>query len=191
MSTTLPSTFPDLNLEAIPPHGLVVSPGPWAVAPCQDGAEGSCEKVEGSLKITRHGVHIFVRGQLKAAVQLRCDRCGKALDWQIEGPLSCLYSPLSEVPERGEEDEDTPPLPVKLDEHVEDLGEYSGTSLDLRDVVREFFSLERPTSLRCLDIDADQDAACYARWKSEAGALSNEDTVLNPFSRLSGFKPSR
>lgn len=193
MSSSPPteSTFPRLTPDAIPPHGLTVSLGPWAVAPCIEGVDGELEKLEGKLKVTRHGVHLVVRGNLSAQVRLRCDRCRAPIDTEVSGRLDCLYSPLSEIPAREEDAEGDFPMPIELPEPVTDQGELDGSTLDLRDVVREFFALERPPAVRCVDYNPASDAECLDRWRKLAGPLDDGVATDHPFAALAGFKPTR
>ena len=189
-AATEPS-FPRVTPDAIPPHGLSVSLGPWATVPCAEGAEGEVQKLDGKLKIVRHGVHLEVRGDLGAQVQLRCDRCREPLALNISGRLDCLYSPISEIPVREEDEEGDFPMPIELPEPVSDQGEYDGVALDLRDVVREFFALERPPAIRCSDLNPALEEACWDRWRTLAGPLDDGVAIDHPFAALAGFKPTR
>jgi uncharacterized metal-binding protein YceD (DUF177 family) len=184
-------TFPCVTPDSIPPHGLTVSLGPWAVAACVEGIDGELEKLEGKLKVTRHGVHLVVRGDLGAQVRLHCDRCRVLHALDISGRLDCLYSPVSTIPVREEDEEGDFPMPIELPEPVTDQGEYDGVSLDLRDVVREFFALERPPAVRCVDFNPASDVECMARWRSLAGPLDDGAATDHPFAALAGFKPTR
>ncbi|HNC97460.1 MAG TPA: DUF177 domain-containing protein [Myxococcota bacterium] len=191
-STENVPTFPRLAPDAVPPHGLQVELGPWAVAPAGEGAEGTVEGLSGRLKVTRHsGVHFVVRGEISGQASLLCDRCRRVLSLPIAGNVDCLYSPVSTLPEREEDADGDFPMPIDLPQPVDDQGEYDGVALDLRDVVREFFALERPVSLRCSDVDSAFEVECLERWRSVAGTLDDGMAAENPFAALAGFKPPR
>ncbi|HNH47593.1 MAG TPA: hypothetical protein PKY30_11170, partial [Myxococcota bacterium] len=114
-STENVPTFPRLAPDAVPPHGLQVELGPWAVAPAGEGAEGTVEGLSGRLKVTRHsGVHFVVRGEISGQASLLCDRCRRVLSLPIAGNVDCLYSPVSTLPEREEDADGDFPMPIDL-----------------------------------------------------------------------------
>jgi uncharacterized metal-binding protein YceD (DUF177 family) len=161
-----------LPIESIPTRGVEVPLGPWARAGADEALAGTDAEVHGTLSIRRHDVHLEVRGNVSAAAAVPCDRCGAPLRLRVDVEVSCLYSPLSAIPQRAAgDDRDEPDAPVWLDPPVDELGEYDGVALDLGQVVRETLVVERPSRVFCADVDPGADAACQARWRDLAAAL--------------------
>jgi uncharacterized metal-binding protein YceD (DUF177 family) len=192
------SGFPIIVPENVPPSGFFFSTGDWALGPASEGIQG-VQKLDGKLAVYRHGVHLLVEGQLSGSFIVPCDRCGASIPLAIEGSLACLYSPISAIPERNEEEDGDFPLPEGLGswaDRIEDQGEYEPPGLDARNLVREFFALERPGSWCCEDHDPHAKTACEQRFQkalSETG--SNKDEVGSPvmqsaFSALAKLKGS-
>lgn len=160
-----------LPLDSIPTRGVEVPLGPWALAGADEALSGTGSEVHGELSVKRHGVHLEVRGTIVATASVACDRCGAPLRLGVEAAVSCLYSPLSAIPQRAAgDDRDEPEPPVALDQPAEELGEYDGIALDLAQVVRETLVVERPRRVFCGDLDPGADAACRGRWGDLAAA---------------------
>lgn len=195
-------TFPPVTPDMVPPHGLRVPLGAWARRAAGEGADGDAERLGGALKIRRFGAHLLAQGRLSGAFAVRCELCRERLSVELEAALSCLYSPISTIPGRTEDEEGDFPVPEevagKIGEPVEDQGEYDGVALDLQDVVREVFALERPPVYRCDELAPGRSQACDAAWRAAlgAGAGAGGDEVGAPlagnaFAALAGFKPTR
>ncbi len=161
-------------LADIPHRGLDVAldHSAWARKAAGEGLGGEVKAFAGTFAITRHGKHAAVVGEMHAVGEVACDRCGAPLVVSLGGELSCLYSPLSALPERTSDDEGLPRPPVSLDFEVEDVGEFDGENLDLAQVVREWFTVERPARLVCADVDPDSDSSCRDRFRSLAGPVT-------------------
>ncbi len=205
--------FPPVTPDMVPPHGMRVKLGPWAHRAAGEGADGTVEALSGLLRIRRFKAHLLVQGKLNGAFTVRCDLCREPLAVKFAADLNCVYSPMSLVPSREEDEEGDFPMPeeiTSIGEPVDDQGEYTGEALDLQDVVREVFALERPPVYRCDEVAPSTAAACEARWKRAAGqagapegaADAVTDTVGPPltgdpaiagnaFAALAGFKPTR
>lgn len=183
-------SFPVVPLESVPTQGLQSAVGDWALAAVAEGLDGDGPRVGGTLSVRRAGRHLVVVGTLDGAATVACDRCGEPVVLALSGAVSCLYSPVDALPEAGEdEDRSGPVIPEEVPFAVEDVGEYDGVSLDLRDVVREFFAVERPARFVCADVDPLADAACGERWRARAGNPDLSDA--SPFSALKVLKTPR
>ena len=199
--------FPPVTPDMVPAHGMKVKLGPWAHRAAGEGVDGTVESLSGLLRIRRFKAHLLVQGKLTGAFAVRCDLCREPLAVKFTGDLNCVYSPMSLVPSREEDEEGDFPMPeeiTSIGEAVDDQGEYIGDALDLQDVVREVFALERPPVYRCDEVVPSSAAACAARWKKAtaqagepvsdtAGPPLTGDPVVagNPFAALAGFKPTR
>jgi uncharacterized metal-binding protein YceD (DUF177 family) len=177
-----------VSLADIPARGISVPLGAWAKAAAAEGLEGEVKAFEGEFLVTRHDVHIAVRGELHLVGEVACDRCGAPLLVSLGGDLSIVYSPVSTLPETVEDVDGLPHAPVEVELPVEDVGEYDGQKLDLAEVVREWATVERPFRLTCGELDPAEDAACQARFRSLAGTTGAP--VVDPrFAILSTLTP--
>ncbi len=176
-------------LNDIPTRGLDVQVGSWAAAACAEAMAGEVKAYEGSLQVTRHGVHIGVRGELHLVGEVPCDRCGAACLLSLGGDLSVLYSPLAAIPETVEDEEGPPRPPVDPGFPVEDVGEYDGVALDLAHVVREWALVERPPRVLCGELDEAEEPACRARFAALSGDARGPAPVDPRFSKLLSLQP--
>lgn len=182
-------SFPLVPLSSIAPSGLRAPVGDWARGAAGEGTGGEILSVEGEIELIRRGPHVLSRGQVVAVTRVPCGRCGELLEISVGGPFACVYSPLSELPTPGEEDEEPAPLiPSVFAGEAEEAGEYDGDAIDLRQVVRELLALELPARVLCADLVPEHDDACLARWKIRAGTVENPS--LSPFAALKALKPS-
>ena len=173
-------------LADIPQRGLDVPLGAWAKGAAAEGLAGEVKAFEGRFLVTRHGVHIAVRGEVHVVGEVPCDRCGAPLLVSLGGDVSCVYSPVTALPETDEDTEGLPQPPVALDFRVEDVGEYDGERLDLAQVVREWATVERPIRLTCGEMDEAEEAACSARFRAMAGTPAGP-TVNPKFAALAAL----
>lgn len=182
--------LPLVPLDSVPSSGLDVPVGAWAKASVMEafGADG----VTGELRILRSGVHMVVSGHLDLVAQVPCDRCTAIIPLHLHPVVACVYSPITAVPEHGEDDDVAGPvLPQELPVAVEDASEYDGITLDLASVVCESLEVERPVRWRCADAfpdDPQADSACEARWRALAGTAGEQS--MSPFAALAGWKPA-
>lgn len=181
--------LPLVPLDSLPTSGMDVPVGPWA-KPAVREAFGA-DDVSGRLHLLRSGVHVVVTGELDLVAQVPCDRCTATVPLRLHPVIACVYSPISAVPERGEDDDATGPALPELPVAVEDASEYDGVTVDLASVVVESLEVERPARWRCADAypdDPQADSACEARWRALAGA--SDEASLSPFAALAGWKPA-
>ncbi len=182
--------LPLIPLDSVPSSGLDVPVGAWARSAVLEAF--GADSVSGHLRILRSGVHLVVTGQLDLVAQVPCDRCTAIVPLHLHPAVACVYSPITAVAERGEEDDATgPALPPELPAPVEDASEYDGVTLDLASVVVESLEVERPVRWRCADAfpdDPQADSACEARWRALAGTAG--EASMSPFAALAGWKPA-
>ncbi len=182
--------LPLVQTDAVPTSGLDVVVGAWA----KDAVTAAFGEsaYAGNLRVMRKGPHLVVTGELTLSCTVSCDRCTAAIPLSLTPQVACVYSPISKVPERTEDDGAAgPAFPQDLPVAVEDAGEYDGVALDLADVVVESFEVERPARWLCGDAfpdDAQADSACAARWRALSGA--SEVAAPSPFAALAGWKPA-
>lgn len=184
-------SFPVVPIESVPTAGLHAAVGDWARKAAEEAFGGTVTELGGELSVRRSGRHLFVSGTLSGVATVPCDRCAEPVGLRLGGELSCLYSPVEAVPIPTDDDEDHsgPVLPDGVPFAAEDVGEYDGVALDLRDVVREYFAVERPPRYRCGDADPASEAACSERWRTRAGPA--DPSAASPFASLKVLKPPR
>lgn len=180
-------SFPVVRLDAIPPQGLVVPVGEWALAAAAEALEGTMQALSGELKLLRSGPHLLTGGQVEATALVRCDRCAELVPLTVAGRFSCLYSPVDALPEVDEHGDVKLALPDAWTDGVGEVGEYDGEAIDLAHVVAEFLAVERPSRVRCADLDPAADAACAARWRAAAGLSGPAHP--GAFATLKNWKP--
>lgn len=183
-------SFPIVSVDAVPHAGLDVAVGPWA-KPAVEEAFGP-STVSGALRVLRKGPHLVVTGALALDCTVPCDRCRRPVPLHLAPEVACVYSPITAVPERSEDDDASgPAIPEGLPVEVEDAGEYDGVTLDLAAVVTESLEVERPARWRCVDAfpdDPQSDTECQARWVAASGA--SDLAPPSPFAALAGWKPA-
>lgn len=181
-------SFPLVPIAAIPTQGLRTSVGDWARAAAAEGLDGTVLGLDGSLELVRRGPHLLARGEVTLDARLPCARCGELLDWAMSTPFAVVYSPLSSLAVRPEDDaEGGPEVPSEFAGEADEVGEYEGDTFDLRQVVQELCAVEKPARLRCVDLDPATDDACAARWKARVGPIA--EGSISPFSALKALKP--
>ena len=182
--------LPLVQTDAVPTSGLDVVVGAWAKE-AVTAAFGE-SSYSGNLRVMRKGPHMIVTGELRLGCTVPCDRCTNPIPLALAPQVACVYSPISKVPERTEDDGASgPALPQDLPVSVEDAGEYDGVTLDLSDVVVESLEVERPGRWLCTDAfpdDAQADSACAVRWRALSGA--SEIAAPSAFAALAGWKPA-
>lgn len=177
-------------LAAIPPTGHHAHVGEVFRPAAEEGMGGPVGTLDGHVELVRRGPHVLARGNVDAVGEVACDRCGSPLALRVAGEFACVYSPLDSLRERGEneDDEGGPEVPEAFAGEADEVSEYSGDTIDLAQVVREFVALERPARVFCADVApaaerAAADAACHARIAAVAPA---DDVPLStsPFAAL-------
>jgi uncharacterized protein len=96
--------------------------------------------VRADLRIEKAGPEVFVRGDIRAGVELQCSRCLKKFPKDITTRLNVVYHPVEEL--RGEDKHE-----IKQDEL--DMGFYKGDELDIGDLVAEQIILAVPMKPLC------------------------------------------
>jgi uncharacterized protein len=105
------------------------------------------------LSVYQTGADYIVRGRASASLVVACSRCLGDLSMVLAADLDVVMSPRDGAP-LDEEEEDG----VGLD--AEELGReyYSGDSLVLDEIVRDYLLLEVPMQPRC------EDEQCAGQW---------------------------
>ena len=181
-----PLTVP---LAAITPTGHHAHVGEVLRPAAEEGMGGPVSRLDGHVELQRRGVHVLARGNVDATGEVACDRCGAPLTLRVAGEFACVYSPLESLRERGENEdiEGGPEVPDPFAGEADEVSEYTGDTIDLAQVVREFVALERPARVFCADVAppaeaAAADAACHARIADVAPA--DVPLSTSPFAAL-------
>jgi uncharacterized protein len=128
------------------PFDFVVRPK-WVRGALEDCEATSAGK-EGSLsvRISRSGQDLVLRGRLKVELEAPCARCLKPAQFTVDQDLSLLFVPGKEVRQR-EQAAGTGELEINADDA--DTYGYEGETLVLDDIVRDELVLETPMIPLC------------------------------------------
>jgi uncharacterized protein len=92
------------------------------------------------LRVEKAGSEVFVRGGVRAGVELQCSRCLRKFSKDIAADVNVVYHPIEEL--KGEEKHE-----IKQDEL--DMGFYEGDELDVEELVTEQIILAVPMKPLC------------------------------------------
>jgi uncharacterized protein len=95
--------------------------------------------VRTQLEIFKFGQGININGSLKAELEFQCSRCLKTFRKELDIPMDLSYHPVDEMSTERHE--------LKNDEM--DFGFYTGTELDLQEVLKEQILLNRQLKPLC------------------------------------------
>lgn len=124
---------------------------------------------------------VHVRGRLRAALGLECNRCLGAFDLVVDQPLDLFY--LRHHPEaEGEEEEDE----VELEDHEMVVAYHNGARLDLGEMVREQLYLTVPMKPLCREDCPGRCSRCGA--DLNAGACGCPPPETETDSRFAALK---
>jgi uncharacterized protein len=104
--------------------------------------EFATARINGAVRLEKHGRDILVRGHLQGHLQLACGRCVENFDAPVDADFDLLMVP-GPGPGTGEEEE--------LSASDLDLDYYSGETLDLETVIREQIILVVPLKPLCTE----------------------------------------
>lgn len=96
--------------------------------------------VKASLHVDKFGSEVFVKGMVRAALELECGRCLKPFSYEADLEVDVVYRPVSEL--EGEEKHE-----IKDDEL--DTGFYEGDELEIQDLLKEQIILSIPIKPLC------------------------------------------
>ena len=133
-------------LTSIPPEGLEVDVdlgeqyfSRWREE--DPGLEFADARINGTVRLEKHGRDVLVRGHLRGRLQLTCGRCVESYDAPADADFDLLLVP-GPGPAGGEEELSGPDL---------DLDYYLGETLDLEAVIREQIILMVPLKPLCAE----------------------------------------
>jgi uncharacterized protein len=96
--------------------------------------------VKAALHVDKFGHEVFVRGTVRALLELECSRCLKVFPFESDSGVDVVYHPLEEL--GGEERHE-----IKDDELDTDF--YRGDEVDIGDLVKEQVILSIPLKPLC------------------------------------------
>ena len=166
-----------LNVERIEEDPKPQELGGWAHAAAADALEGAVQSLEGEITLRRADESVFVEGEVQAVVHRACDRCGAQVICTIGGEMDLAYVPANRGGNASRE----------VFGGDMDVGFYAEGSLDLGDVLREYFALTTPDRLAC-DLAAVS-VAPGATCQATLIAKKSEEKPVDPrFAALKGLK---
>jgi uncharacterized protein len=145
-------------------------------APWIRGALEECEATttgnDGSLsvRVSRSGQDLVVRGRLKAELEVPCGRCLGPTRFTVDQDLSLLFVPAKELKKKEAAE-------AELSSEDADTFPYEGETLVLDDVVRDELVLETPMIPLCSE---DCPGIRPAQSGAEASAPQKADDKVDP-----------
>lgn len=145
MAAEFPISVADIDAGG-KPFDFVVRPA-WvrgALEECDATTAGTNGSL--SVRVSRSGHDLVVRGRLKAELEAPCSRCLKPTKFAINQELSLLFVPAKELRKREKAGENGE---LELSTDDADTFPYEGETLVLDDVVRDELVLETPMIPLC------------------------------------------
>jgi uncharacterized protein len=172
-----------IDLRAIPDtgehHRVRIDPGDWGSAVEGGGAVTPVGPVDLEADIQRAGRKIILDGHLQGRIQVRCDRCLKPFEREVDSRFRAFLALPKEVGTEAEvelEDED---LEVEFTPEEE---------IDLLDLAREQLLLEQPMKNLCREDCKGLCAGCGADLNEGACGCAS-DRGHPAFQKLRALKP--
>ncbi|GEM_PF-1448199 len=169
-----------LSLDDIPNDGKDVEldlAQDWVRAAGETALEGRLIEARGGLHIdVRDGGDVMVTGSVAARCARACDRCGRDVEFAVDGPLELIYVPALQDGDEAQE----------LASSELDHGIYEDGVVDLAIVVQEHLALQLSARLTCDDegVIALEEGDCI----SPAAAALPAETVDPRFAILQSLK---
>jgi uncharacterized protein len=91
-------------------------------------------------RVDRVGIEMRVRGEIKAALVVPCDRCVNDVHLPLEIPFDLLYTPQQDSNQTGE---------IELHDRDLDVAFYDNEEIDLDELVLEQLELSLPIRVLC------------------------------------------
>jgi uncharacterized protein len=139
-----------IEINTIPPEGRVVDEALDPQSVHVAGEETFSLRPGGRLscRLDRvEGESVHVRGELRAGLDLECNRCLAPYTLAVKQDLDLFFLPHRPEAESAEEQEDE----VQLEDHEMVVAYHDGQRLDLGEVVREQLFLAVPMKRLCRD----------------------------------------
>ncbi|MDB4975656.1 MAG: hypothetical protein JWN48_3997 [Myxococcaceae bacterium] len=112
----------------------------------QSDVSGDASRV-GSVEVhaQRNGNEILVHGKAEGRLITECVRCLKPLSVDVECAIAALYAPTATRPRHNDDDEED----LEIDPDAPDREFYTGETVFIDDLVRDYLLLELPMQPRC------------------------------------------
>ena len=153
------------------------------------GVSGDTSHV-GSAQVhaQRNGNEILVHGTAEARLITDCVRCLSGIPVGVACQIAALYAPTATRPKHNDEEEDD----LEIDPNAPDREFYSGETIFIDDLVRDYLLLELPMQPRC-------EPACQSLGATTSGPANGahdfgEDTIdprLLPLMKLAQGEPEK
>lgn len=115
------------------------------------GVNGDVSEGPGRVEVhaQRNGREILVHGSASSRLIAECVRCLKNLPLEVSCQLAALYAPGDAAARKkhGEEDDD-----LDIDPDEPDREFYTGDTVEIDELVRDYLLLELPMQPRCEDV---------------------------------------
>ena len=153
------------------------------------GVSGDTSRV-GSVQVhaQRNGHEILVHGTAETRLITECVRCLSGTPVDVSCQIAALYAPTSTRPKHNDEEEDD----LEIDPNAPDREFYTGETIFIDDLVRDYLLLELPMQPRCEP--ACQNLGATTSSPANGAHDSGEDTIdprLLPLMKLAQGEPEK
>ncbi|MDB4990766.1 MAG: hypothetical protein JWN04_5944 [Myxococcaceae bacterium] len=144
----------------------------------------------GSVEVhaQRNGNEILVHGKAEARLITECVRCLRPLSLDVECQVAALFAPTSTRPRHNDEEEED----LEIDPDAPDREFYTGETVFVDDLVRDYLLLELPMQPRC-EPECENLGATSSS-PLDGDSVFGEDTIdprLLPLMKLAKGEPDK
>jgi uncharacterized metal-binding protein YceD (DUF177 family) len=142
-----------------------------------------------SVHAQRNANEILVHGKAEARLITECVRCLRPLPVDVECQIAALYAPASTRPRHNDEPEED----LEIDVDAPDREFYTGETVFIDDLVRDYLLLELPMQPRC-DPECENLGATRSSGSESLDESFGEDTIdprLLPLMKLAKGEPEK
>lgn len=135
-----------IDLRTIPETGrnyrFRVDPRAWRPIEDEEGVVELAGPLDVEVEVQRTGRRIVLNGRVRGCLWLRCDRCLKAFQREVDTTFTtCLVLPGDSITETD----------IELDDEDMELDFISGGEIEILDLVRDQLLLNQPMKSLCAE----------------------------------------
>lgn len=175
----------EINVSTIPPHGKRIPLSlsvDWVCRSFEEGAEGKCTTLSGSILLENHQSRITVKVEFESTCVLECGRCLTPVRVQINGNQNLVYVPEVKTPSVNPNTKHANKVheEIELSEDDMNLGWYEDGRINVEQVFCEAVSLSSPNRVFC----STKGVTRITKGECVSFKGDDEPLVYNPFANL-------
>lgn len=139
------------------------------------GVRAAAERPEGraDIRVQRNGREVLLQGHICAHLVAECARCLGDAHFDVESDLATLMTPHEDSPDVDLDD-------LEIDPEEPDRDYYSGDTLELDGLVREYLVLDLPVDPLCDEACTGIEIPEHLKAPAELGPTDSEGRALDP-----------